>query len=147
VRVRACACARSCVRVCVSQLKAKPDGTYEPAVPTLLVKGHTADVNAIDVHPKREYLFASAALSDMVYLWDANLRSLVGQCSLKGRQGSCIAFRGDAKHLAIGCVDGCVYVFRELNDCTCTLAAAAPSARVTAAAPRVTAAALRRGAM
>jgi len=98
------------------KLKAKPDGTYEPAVPTLLVKGHTADVNAIDVHPKREYLFASAALSDMVYLWDANLRSLVGQCSLKGRQGSCIAFRGDAKHLAIGCVDGCVYVFRELND-------------------------------
>lgn len=52
-----------------------------------------------------------------VYLWDANLRSLVGQCSLKGRQGSCIAFRGDARHLAIGTVDGCVYVFRELNDC------------------------------
>jgi len=98
------------------KLVAKPDGTFEPAVPTLLVKGHTADVNAIDVHPKREYLFASAALSDMVYLWDANLRSLVGQCSLKGRQGTAITFRGDAKHLAIGTDDGCVYVFRELND-------------------------------
>jgi microtubule-associated protein-like 6 len=98
------------------KLVAKPDGTFEPAVPTLLVKGHTADVNAIDVHPKREYLFASAALSDMVYLWDANLRSLVGQCSLKGRQATCLAFRGDAKHLAVGTYDGCVYVFRELND-------------------------------
>ena len=31
------------------KLVAKPDGTYEPAVPTLLVKGHTADVNAIDL--------------------------------------------------------------------------------------------------
>ena len=59
--------------------KPKADGTFEPAVPTLLVKGHTADVNAIDVHPTREYLFCSAALSDIVYLWDANLRSLVGQ--------------------------------------------------------------------
>ena len=98
------------------KLVAKPDGTFEPAVPTLLVKGHTDDVNAIDVHPKREYLFASAAMSDMVYLWDANLKSLVGQVSLKGRRGTCCAFRGDAKHLAIGTYDGCVFIFRELND-------------------------------
>ena len=83
----------------------------------------------------------------MVYLWDANLKSLVGQVppaprvlrpsrlvphilshsqhpvtsslpqvSLKGRQGTCCTFRGDAKHLAIGTMDGCIYIFRELND-------------------------------
>jgi WD40 repeat protein len=98
------------------KLVAKPDGTFEPAVPTMLVKGHTDDVNGIDVHPTREYLFASCAMSDMVYLWDANLKSLVGQASLKGRRGMCCAFRGDAKHLAIGTYDGCVYVFKELND-------------------------------
>ena len=48
------------------KLVAKPDGSYEPAKPTMLVKGHTDDVNAIDVHPTREHVFASAAMSDMV---------------------------------------------------------------------------------
>ena len=98
------------------KLVAKPDGTFEPAVPTLLVKGHTDDCNGLDVHPTREYLFASAALSDKVYLWDAKLKSLVGMTTVKGRQCTCVTFRGDAKHLAVGTRDGCVYVYRELND-------------------------------
>lgn len=95
---------------------AKADGSYGPAVPTLLVKGHVDDVNGLDVHPTREYLFASVSFSEKIYLWDAKLKSLVGKASLRGKAGSCLAFRGDAKHIAVGTVTGEVFVFRELND-------------------------------
>ena len=98
------------------KLVCKADASYEPAVPTMLVKGHADDCNGLDVHPKREYLFASAALSGKVNLWDAKLKSLVGQVVLKAKQATCITFRGDAKHLAVGTTDGSVFVYRELND-------------------------------
>ena len=98
------------------KLVCKADGSYEPAVPTMLVKGHADDCNGLDVHPKREYLFASAALSGKVNLWDAKLKSLVGQMIVKNKMCTCCTFRGDAKHLAVGCTDGSVFVYRELND-------------------------------
>jgi hypothetical protein len=95
---------------------AKPDGTTEPCVPTLVVKGHAAHTDAIAVHPTREHIFCSAAYSDKVNIWDADAKSQLGRASVKGRQATCCEFRGDGKHLAIGTLEGCVFVFRELND-------------------------------
>ena len=98
------------------RLTAKPAGGYEPAVPTLLVKGHQDNLEGIDPHPTLEGLFASACASDKVYIWDANSKSLVGAASLRGRKATAVVFRGDAKHLAVGTEEGAVFVFKELND-------------------------------
>ena len=58
----------------------------------------------------------AACHSDKVYIWDAESKSMVGQVSLKGRAATACAFRGDAKHLAVGTEEGSVFVFKETND-------------------------------
>ena len=96
-----------------------PQSATEPmsAKPTLLVKGHNWDVNGLNRHPTLHSVFVTTCRSDKVYLWEATIKSPVGEATLPGgKLATAVAFRSDAKHLAVGTTDGSLFVFREVND-------------------------------
>lgn len=93
----------------------KPDGTLS-AEPTLLVKGHNHRVSGLDKHPTIPGVFVTCSRSDKVIIWEASIKSPVGEASLPGALATSVSFRPDAKHLAVGTEAGQVFVYRELND-------------------------------
>jgi WD40 repeat protein len=69
--------------------------------PKCLTNGHTADVYACATHPKRPNVFASAAESSNVRLWDSRARELMRATSV-GFQCRSVQFSQDGQHLAVG---------------------------------------------
>jgi microtubule-associated protein-like 6 len=77
------------------------------AEPNILVAGHVADLVAVDAHPTRPNLFATAAASDRVFVWDADARRLRATARIKRAIIRCVSWAPpDGKLLAVGAMDG-----------------------------------------
>ena len=86
--------------------------------PEPLIYGHNGSVTAVAWHPKKRNIFASAAQSERVYVWDAHTRHMLRTGPLSFEAYSC-AFSyepiGGAHHLAVGGVTGDLAIMLEDN--------------------------------
>ena len=76
----------------------------------LMVKGHRDMVDALAAHPTQPGLFATGSHGDHVYLWNAQKFELVGKRALKGYQVSAVAFNPAGDRLAVGTLQGKVFL-------------------------------------
>jgi len=75
------------------------------SVPQMLIEGHSADVYGLSMNPNHAHIFATAAESSKVGIWDISRRTNIRLVET-ARVARSVAWSPDGNQLAIGCRDG-----------------------------------------